>query len=115
MHPRSIAAIKSALGDEHYLLDYGSNVVRIRLPDLGASTEIRRLKSGRWIMAEWSSEHEQWQSSDYRADSPAWREQWIYAYTRNIEALPGAGIRTYRSPADAVRVFVENLQPVMDW
>jgi len=58
---------------------------------------------GRWVVAEWSEHHSQWQSSN-RKPPPGMENSYRYTYARSLRGLVHEGVRTYATRRSALAI-----------
>jgi len=67
------------------------------------TTCVHQMKNGRWIVAYWNAEKNQWQSSNRGNPEPGY----FYSYSGSLEGLAGIGIKTYSTRASARKAAVK--------
>lgn len=97
IHPRTRAALE-VLASRPEWLSVADDHVRIDDGYRWAATA-HRLDNGRWIVARYDRQSAQWRSGDMRHPDPGFG----YAYAATLEGLAAYGVRTYRSPVEALR------------
>jgi len=103
MHKRSRTAIEKILSvSGNGKMSCAEDGSWVKVEGAFDSFEVHRLASGKWVVAEWSERHNQWQSSDFTAQVRQDNPQSRYAFAHSLSAL-SAQLKKYHSPASAIK------------
>lgn len=70
--------------------------------------QAHRLANGRWINAQWSHQHGQWQSRDITRRTARYNTNTCYVFSRNLHPLAG-NCYTYRTAGQAILSVIRDL------